>query len=86
MLHDKLLKLCKWEQRTDPLRLKMGLLLLLFRDISKQITGATAIRAKGHVTKCNTGVFLIAFWTTMEGYGTEEYDISGFVYTHNTCK
>ncbi len=32
-------------------------------------------------TECLIDVFLMVFWTTIELYGTEDQDISGFAYT-----
>lgn len=40
-----------------------------------------------HVTHYNRVAHwcIFSFWTTVELYGTEEYDMSGFGYTDKTC-
>ena len=52
--------------------------------LQRQTTVAIGFIIKEHVTQCSGlahwRVFN-SFWTTIEIYGTEEYDISDFVYT-----
>jgi len=72
--------------RTTLWRLKTWLLLLVFGAVSKQTNIPELFEVKDHVTQCS-GVahwwVFNSFWTTTtEVCGTEEWDISGFRYTH----